>query len=197
MLSRRRFTQLSAMTAGAILGADKLLAAAPSDITLELAPYLLEASPKHHIRTLAYNNQVPGPLLRMRQGRPTSVTIRNNTPDPEIVHWHGLFLPSEIDGAMEEGTPMIAPGASTHYTLTPDPPGFRWFHTHIRAGNDLSKGLYSGLFGPLLIEPASQPGDYDIEAFLDVEHLAQAATHHRVVVGDHHTNRCGRTRQAG
>ena len=168
MISRRRFTQLSAMTAGALLRGDKLLAAQASDITLELAPYLLEASPKHHIRTLAYNNQVPGPLLRMRQGRPTSVTIRNNTPDPEIVHWHGLFLPSEIDGAMEEGTPMIAPGASTHYTLTPDPPGFRWYHTHVRAGNDLSKGLYSGLLGPLFIEPTHDPGVYDVEAFLDL-----------------------------
>jgi len=168
MISRRRFTQLSAMTAGALLSGDKLLATPASDITLEIAPYLLEASPKHHIRTLAYNNQVPGPLLRMRQGRPTSVTIRNNTSDPEIVHWHGLFLPSEIDGAMEEGTPMIAPGASTHYTLNPDPPGFRWYHTHVRAGNDLSKGLYSGLFGPLFIEPTSHPGDYDAEAFLDL-----------------------------
>ena len=161
------------MTAGALLSRDRLsanslLAAPASDITLELALYLLEASPKHHIRTLAYNNQVPGPLLRMRQGRATSVTIRNNTPDPEIVHWHGLFLPSEIDGAMEEGTPMIAPGASTHYTLTPDPPGFRWYHTHVRAGNDLGKGLYSGLFGSLLIEPASHPGAYDAEAFLDL-----------------------------
>jgi FtsP/CotA-like multicopper oxidase with cupredoxin domain len=166
MLSRRRFAQLSALTAGAILSADSLLAAPTPDITLELAPYLLEASPKHHIRTLAYNGQVPGPLLRMRQGRPTSVTIRNRTPDAEIVHWHGLYLPSEIDGAMEEGTPMIAPGANVSYTLTPDPPGFRWYHTHVRAGNDLSKGLYSGLFGPLLIEPANHPGDYDTEAFL-------------------------------
>ncbi len=168
MISRRRFTQLSAMTAGALLSGDKLPAAPASDITLEIAPYLLEASPKHHIRTLAYNNQVPGPLLRMRQGRPISVAIRNNAPDPEIVHWHGLFLPSEIDGAMEEGTPMIAPGASTHYTLTPDPPGFRWYHTHVRAGNILSKGLYSGLFGSLFIEPASHPGAYDTEAFLDL-----------------------------
>jgi hypothetical protein len=64
MLSRRRFAQLSALTAGAILSADSLLAAPTPDITLELAPYLLEASPKHHIRTLAYNGQVPGPLLR-------------------------------------------------------------------------------------------------------------------------------------
>ena len=175
MITRRRFTQLSAMTAGALLSVDKLSAdttlAAPtpaSDITLEMAPFTLEASPKHHFRTVAYNGQVPGPLLRMRQGRPTSVTIRNRTNDPEIVHWHGLFLPSEIDGAMEEGTPMIAPGAEVHYTLTPDPPGFRWYHTHVTAGNDLTKGLYSGLQGSLLIEPSNDPGSYDTEAFLDL-----------------------------
>ena len=171
MITRRRFTQLSSLTAGALLTADKLsalntLAAPASDITLDIAPYTLEASPKHHIRTVAYNNQVPGPLLRMRQGRPTSVTIRNRTPDPEILHWHGLFLPSNIDGATEEGTPLIAPGADVHYTLTPDPSGFRWYHTHVRAGNDLAKGLYSGLFGPLYIDSANDPGAYDAEAFL-------------------------------
>ena len=101
MITRRRFTQLSAMTAGALLGVNKLsadaLAAPPSDITLEMAPFTVEASPKHHFRTVAYNGQVPGPTLRMRQGRPTSVTIRNSTPDPEVLHWHGLFLPSAID----------------------------------------------------------------------------------------------------
>jgi FtsP/CotA-like multicopper oxidase with cupredoxin domain len=156
------------MTAGALLSADHALAAPSSDINLEIAPYTLEASPKHHFRTVAYNGQVPGPLLRMRQGRPTSVTIRNRTDAPEIAHWHGLFLPSEIDGAMEEGTPMIAPGASVHYTLKPDPPGFRWYHTHVSAGKDLTRGLYSGLHGPLFIEPASDPGAYDTEVFLDL-----------------------------
>jgi FtsP/CotA-like multicopper oxidase with cupredoxin domain len=171
MISRRRFTQLSAMTIGTMLSADNILAAPLSDIsdiTLEIAPYTVEASPKHHFRTVAYNSQVPGPLLRMRQGRPQSVTIRNRSDDPEVLHWHGLFLPSAIDGAMEEGTPMIAPGAEVHYTLNPDPPGFRWYHTHASAGKGLTRGLYSGLHGSLLIEPSNDPGSYDREAFLDL-----------------------------
>ncbi len=61
---------------------------------------------------------------------------------------------------------MIAPGVQTHYTLSPDPTGFRWYHTHVHAGNDLTKGLFSGLHGPLFIEPAHDPGAYDTEAFL-------------------------------
>jgi FtsP/CotA-like multicopper oxidase with cupredoxin domain len=130
MLTRRRFVQLSGMAAGAVpLGRIGQVAARP-DVKLEIAPYTLEASPKHSLRTIAYNGQIPGPLLRMRQGQPQTVEVRNLTSDPEVVHWHGLHLPSGVDGAMEEGTPMIAPQATAQYLIEPDPAGFRWFHTH-------------------------------------------------------------------
>ena len=163
-LTRRRFTQLSASAAASLVLPQRALADA--GINLEIAPYLLEASPKHRIRTLAYNAQVPGPLLRMRQGQQQSVTVTNSTTGPEVVHWHGLFLPSAIDGAMEEGTPMIAPGASARYTITPNPAGLRWYHTHTFAGKNLSKAQYSGLHGFLLIEPPDNPARYDRELFL-------------------------------
>jgi hypothetical protein len=114
-------------------------AAAPPDVTLEIAPYILEASPKHRIQTAAYNGQIPGPLFLTREEEPRSVEIRNLTKDSEVVHWHGLYLPSEMDGAMEEGTPMIAPGASTRYTINPKPAGFRRYHTHTFAGKDLTR----------------------------------------------------------
>jgi FtsP/CotA-like multicopper oxidase with cupredoxin domain len=136
------------------------------DFTLEIAPLLLEASPKHRIRTLAYNGQVPGPLLRMHQGKEILVEVRNRSTDDEVVHWHGLFLPSNVDGAMEEGTPMIAAGATERYRFMPDPAGFRWYHTHTFAGKDLHKGQFSGQHGFLMIEPRENPGAYDQEIFL-------------------------------
>ena len=141
-------------------------AAEAPDVTLEIAPYILEASPKHHIRTVAYNGQIPGPLFRMREGEPQSVEIRNSTKDAEVVHWHGLYLPSDIDGAMEEGTLMIAPGASTRYSMTRKPAGIRWYHTHTFAGKNLTKAQYGGLHGFLLIEPRDNPAPYDREVFL-------------------------------
>jgi FtsP/CotA-like multicopper oxidase with cupredoxin domain len=165
-LTRRRFNQLSSMALGSLTLPRPASAATPPDIKLEIATYVLEASPKHHIRTVAYNGQVPGPLLRLREGQPHSVEIHNLTSDPEVVHWHGLYLPPEIDGAMEEGTPMIAPGASTRYTMTPSPAGFRWYHTHTFAGKNLSKAQYAGLHGFLLIEPQDNPAPYDREFFL-------------------------------
>jgi FtsP/CotA-like multicopper oxidase with cupredoxin domain len=171
MLTRRRFTQVSAMASGSlVLGAMARATAAPdtkpADVTLEIAPYLLEASPKHKFQTIAYNGQVPGPLVRMKQGREITVDIVNKTAGPELVHWHGLFLPPEVDGAMEEGTPMIAVGATLRSTFAPDPAGFRWFHTHTFAGKDLRKAQYGGQHGFLMIEAADNPGRYDREIFL-------------------------------
>ena len=180
MLTRRRFAQLGAMASasmaleGAARGslgeqtaatATSSTMAGAADFTLDIAPYVLEASPKHRYPTVAYNGQVPGPLLRMKQGRTVTVAVHNHSADAEIVHWHGLFLPPETDGAMEEGSPMIAPGASTRLTFAPDPAGFRWFHTHTFAGNDMRKGQYSGLHGFLMIEGGEEHG-YDREIFL-------------------------------
>ena len=170
MVTRRRFSQLSGAAATSFLldfSSVRGSRAAPvPDVTIDIAPYLLEASPKHHIRTIAYNGQVPGPLLRMRQGQPQTIEVRNLTSEPEVVHWHGMFLPSDIDGAMEEGTPMIGPGATARYTLIPNPSGFRWFHTHTFAGKNLTKAQYGGQHGFLMIEPSHNPGAYDREVFL-------------------------------
>jgi FtsP/CotA-like multicopper oxidase with cupredoxin domain len=166
MISRRRFGLLSGLASGSTLVPSTVWSATAPDVSLQIAPYTLEASSKHRIRTIAYNDQIPGPLLRMKQGQAQTIEIHNGSGDSEIVHWHGLYLPSDIDGAMEEGTPMINPGASVRYSFKPDPPGFRWFHTHTFAGKDLNKAQYSGLHGFLMIEPRDNPGRYDQEVFL-------------------------------
>jgi len=59
--------------------------------------------------------------------------VTNATDHPDIVHWHGLAIDSLNDGAMEEGSPMIAPGGHLRYSFTPRPAGTRWYHTHAGA----------------------------------------------------------------
>jgi FtsP/CotA-like multicopper oxidase with cupredoxin domain len=137
-----------------------------ADYSLTIAPSALEVAPKKFVKTVAYNGQVPGPLLRMKEGMPVTVDVANRSGIDEVVHWHGLFLPPEVDGAMEEGTPHIAAGAGTRITFTPRPAGFRWYHTHVMAGKDLKRGLYSGQFGFLFAEPKENPARYDQEVFL-------------------------------
>jgi len=164
---RRDFLKQSLLTT-ASLALARATAQSPADYTLEIAPYTLDLSSKHSVRTLAYNGQMPGPLLRLKEGRPVTIDVHNATRDPEIVHWHGLFTAPEVDGSMEEGTPMIPPGAKARYTFTPRPAGFRWYHTHVSAGHNFKRGAYTGLHGFLLVEGNSDPGRYDQEFFLSL-----------------------------
>ena len=166
LITRREALQLSAAAAAQAVWAPSRSSDLPPDHRLEIAPYLLELSPRVRLRTVAYNGQVPGPLLRLREGKPVTIDVTNHTARPEVVHWHGLFLPPQIDGAMEEGTPPIAPGDTTRISLSPEPSGFRWYHTHTSAEGDLRRAQYGGQHGPLLIEPRDDPGHYDQEFFI-------------------------------
>jgi FtsP/CotA-like multicopper oxidase with cupredoxin domain len=141
-------------------------AAASSDISLRIAPVIVELAPDRILSTIGYNGTSPGPVLRMKEGQPTTVTVHNDTDTPEFVHWHGFLIPSDVDGAEEEGTPPVPPHGSRTYKFTPTPSGSRWYHSHAMAMNDLSKGTYTGQFGFVYIEPASNPGAYDQELFL-------------------------------
>ena len=99
-----------------------------------------------------------------------SIDVTNETHSPEITHWHGLTTDPWNDGASEEGSPMIAPGETQRYYLRPNPSGTRWYHTHVMAGDDLSRGTYSGQFGFLLVEPDTVPAPWDLEVNLAIHH---------------------------
>ena len=160
-LDRRAF--LTGLAGLALSGAR---AQEPVDVTLRIAEVELEIAARKRIRTTAYNGAFPGPLLRLPEGRPVTIEVINHTAIPELVHWHGLFIPPEVDGAMEEGTPMVAPRSSRRYRFVPRPAGLRWYHSHIFAGRDLHRGTYTGQSGFLEITGGPAPGDFDQEFYL-------------------------------
>ncbi len=137
-----------------------------ADFTLQIAPMLVELAPQVVISTIGYNNQVPGPLMRMRESQSVTVEVVNDTDVPEYVHWHGLFVPPEMDGAEEEGTPPVPPHGRRRYEFVARPAGSRWYHSHAMAMLDLHRGSYTGQFGFLMIDSANDPGRYDQEVFL-------------------------------
>lgn len=138
-------------------------APAPADITLRIGEITLDLAPKRSVRTIAYNGQVPGPPLRAKEGQTIAVDVSNGTGEHEIVHWHGLHIPSEVDGSHEEGTPPISAHGSRRYVFTATPAGTRWYHSHIMAGRSLYRATYSGQFGLFVIEPRSAAARYDFD----------------------------------
>jgi bilirubin oxidase len=108
----------------------------------------------------AYNGQVPGPTLDVREGDHVIVHFRNNLPEPTTIHWHGIHLPFDSDGSPYH---PIAPGAKHDYEFTvhAGAAGTYWYHPHPdhRTGFAIGKGLYGGIIvraadDPL---PASMP----------------------------------------
>ena len=140
--------------------------AGSADITLTVAPVTVELAQDRILSTIGYNGMSPGPVLRLKEGKPTTIDVINQTDTPELVHWHGLTIPAETDGVDEEGTPFIPPNGRRRYSFTPAPSGSRWYHSHAMSMADLHKGTYTGQFGFVYIEPASNPGAYDQELFL-------------------------------
>ena len=164
--------------AGALLSSKALGALVPhavaatgkADHSLHIEPCSLEIGPGITVKTLAFNGQVPGPLLRLRESVPVTIDVTNASSVPDITHWHGLAIDSLNDGAMEEGSPMIAVGETHRYSFAPKPSGTRWYHTHASAFDNLSIGTYTGQFGFLLIEGKDQPAPYDQEINLAIHH---------------------------
>jgi FtsP/CotA-like multicopper oxidase with cupredoxin domain len=137
-----------------------------ADYTLRIAPVTVELSPERILSTIGYNGASPGPVLRMREGKSITVDVINATDVPELVHWHGLLIPSDVDGVEEEATPFVPPQGRRRYQFTPRPAGSRWYHSHAMAYSDLHRGSYTGQFGFLQIDSGSDPGQYDQEVFL-------------------------------
>jgi FtsP/CotA-like multicopper oxidase with cupredoxin domain len=140
--------------------------ATPADVTLRIAPVLVDIAKDHTISTIGYNGQVPGPPIRLHEGVPVTVDLFNDTDAPEFVHWHGLIVPADVDGAPEQKSLAVPAHGHLRYRLTPQPSGARFVHSHVMPMSDLNRGTYTGQFGFVYIEPKTNPGQYDQEIFL-------------------------------
>jgi FtsP/CotA-like multicopper oxidase with cupredoxin domain len=166
MISRRDLLKLSGLVGLAPSFPAFAEELAAPDYKIDIAPVTVDLSTHQILTTTAYNGQVPGPLLRMKENQPVTIEVTNRTNRPEVVHWHGLSIPPDVDGATEEGTLPIAANSTARYAFSPRPAGFRWYHTHTMAMDDFTRAQYSGQHGFLMIEPRDNPARYDQEFFL-------------------------------
>lgn len=121
--------------------------------------------PGETVEAYAYNNQVPGPTIRVTEGDRVRINVTNRLPESTTVHWHGLILPNEMDGPAEITQEPIPPGGTYSYEYTVGQHGTYFYHTHDHVDRQQSLGLY----GALIIEPRN-PED---EVPADLEYTVQ------------------------
>jgi FtsP/CotA-like multicopper oxidase with cupredoxin domain len=210
-LDRREFLKASTLSAiASVLStptrmlAQPALADAKPDYSLRIHRTNIELAPNHIVSTTMYNDQFPGPLVRLREGKRVTVDILNDTDVPEQLHWHGQNVPVDVDGATEEGTPYIPAHGMRRISFIPGPTGLRFYHTHLIAGSNLASGLYNGQAGPVYIEPRHEPGQFDREVFLVLKEFGPKLSHGgdmaldflRPAATDKKLKKCGETAMA-
>lgn len=95
------------------------------------------------------NGTLPGPLLRWKQGDTVSLRVRNQLADDASIHWHGIILPTEMDGVPGLSFAGIKPGEYYDYRFTVQQHGTYWYHSHSAFHEQ------TGLYGAIVIDPAN------------------------------------------
>ncbi|WP_050784407.1 copper resistance system multicopper oxidase [Achromobacter piechaudii] len=154
-LSRRRFVQgLAGGGALASLGGWRAAFAAPAPVTelrgtefhLEIGETPVNFTGAARIATTV-NGQLPAPLLRWREGDTVTLHVTNRLREQTSIHWHGILLPSEMDGVPGLSFAGIDPGQTFTYRFAVRQSGTYWYHSH--SGFQEQTGLY----GAIVIEP--------------------------------------------
>ncbi|MFO1351211.1 MAG: multicopper oxidase family protein [Gammaproteobacteria bacterium] len=119
-----------------------------------------------------YNQALPGPLLRVKQGSRVNVSFVNHLEQATTVHWHGLRQDYHFDGVPGISQQPVAPGGRFDYELAFPDAGLFWYHPHIR--EDLQQDL--GLYGAILVEPNDSAawGRFDRDAVVILDDLLTA-----------------------
>jgi len=133
---------------------------------LTATPAQWEATADQPIEIWTYNQQVPGPEIRVTEGEFIRVFVENQLPEPTTIHWHGLPVPNAMDGVPGLTQEPIPPGGRFVYEFPAWPAGTYIYHSH--EGYQLDQGLY----GALIIEPKEEPRSYDREYVLVLDDWA-------------------------
>ena len=100
-------------------------------------------------RMLAYNESIPGPLIKVEQNAEITINFKNETDIETTVHSHGIRLDNAFDGVPDMTQKSIRPGESFRYKIKFPDTGMYWYHPHIR--EDYVQEL--GLYGNYLVTP--------------------------------------------
>jgi len=104
----------------------------------------------------AINGSVPSPVLRWREGDRVTLRVKNNLAEDSSIHWHGIILPTDMDGVPGLSFNGIKPGETFEYQFDINQSGTYWYHSH--SGFQEPTGMY----GAIIIDPKDpDPVSYD------------------------------------
>jgi CopA family copper-resistance protein len=164
--SRRKFVK-GAAAAGLLAGIGGIVPAYARPLNGELGGSSIDLSigdreieiGGRRVAAIAINGTVPGPLVRLREGRDAVIRVTNQlAKESTSIHWHGLILPFRMDGVPGVSYPGIGAGETFTYRFPVRQNGTYWYHSHSAGQEQL------GVYGPMIIDPPGrEPFRFDRE----------------------------------
>ena len=114
------------------------------EVELEAREADIAIAPGRQLRMWTYNDSLPGPRIEANVGDTVRVRFRNSLPQATTIHWHGLRVPSAMDGVPRVQTP-IGPGDEFTYEFVVPDAGTFWYHPHMRSDEQVERGLYGSI----------------------------------------------------
>jgi manganese oxidase len=125
------------------------------------APIRWETEPGTFVDGFAYNAQIPGPEIRVDVGDRVRVELQNDLLEPTTIHFHGLVVPSEMDGVPNISQPVVMPGESFTYEFRVRNSGSHMYHSHFNAQAQVPMGL----LGAFIVNDPADP-EFDLDAVM-------------------------------
>src|SRR3979411_1104603 len=138
-------------------------------------PALREMAPGMKAHLWGYNGQSPGPTIEAVEGDKVRIFVTNKLPEHTTVHWHGMLLPSGMDGVGGLTQPHIPPGKTFVYEFQLEKHGTFMYHPHADEMVQMAMGMM-GMFVVHPCDPTFRPVDRDF-VFIMSSYLIDPGTY--------------------
>ena len=108
-----------------------------------------EFAPGSVAKCWGYNGSTPGPTIEAVEGDRVRLLVTNSLKEHTTIHWHGILLPSGMDGVGGLNQPQIKPGETFAYEFTLKQHGTHMYHPHA----DEMTQMAVGMMGMFIIHP--------------------------------------------
>ena len=145
----------------------------------------------NNVLATTINGMLPAPTLKWVEREEVTIHVKNNLQEDSSIHWHGIILPSKMDGVPGISFDGIKPGETFTYKFTLNQSGTYWYHSH--SGFQEQTGVY----GSIVIEPKEKdPYSFDedyVIALSDWSDEKPKNVYRKLKVAGDYYNRVGRT----
>jgi manganese oxidase len=112
-------------------------------------PVVREIAPGMKANLWGYNGSSPGPTIEAVEGDRVRIFVTNRLPEVTTIHWHGILVPSGMDGVSGLTQPPIGVGKTWMYEFVLQKSGTFMYHPHA----DEMVQMAMGMMGLFIVHP--------------------------------------------